>query len=181
MSFPYHLFILFWAACVLGSIAFLLYPRFRNRATKAATVRFGNQLQQAPALGETFAQTLQELVGWIELDMGLHTKHLSSLISRLPSQVGDFFIHYRQRISEDRYLLVTTVTYSQHDERATVFGPSPSYPVTRLTYNLNFVIRPDALNKRIVVLSDPYATLIDKNLRADFAATLLKMVQVQLG
>ena len=149
--------------------------------TKAATVRFGNQLQQHPDLGETFAQTLQVPVGWIALDTGLPTKHLSAFLTSLPSQVGNFFIQYRQRLSEDRYLLVTTVTYSQPYDRATLFGPSPGYPVTRLTYNLNFVVQSDALNNRIVISSDQYTTLIDKNLRADLAPALTKMFQASLG
>lgn len=90
MPFPYTLFIVFWAAVVLGSIVFLLYPSFQNKATKRATVRFSKQLQQDPALGEMVAQTLQELVGWIEVEPWRHTKNLPTLINNLPRQVGNF-------------------------------------------------------------------------------------------
>ena len=178
MPFPYDLFIVFWGAAVLSGIAFLLYPSFRNRATKAATIRFGKQLQQNPALGETFAQTLYKPVGWIDVETWLHTKNLPTLISSLPSQVSDFFIHYRQRISEDSYLLVTTVNYSQPYQKVTILGPSPSYIGTRLTYNLNFVVQLDEFKKRIVVLSNQYTTLIEKNLQAGFATALSTILQL---
>ena len=178
MPFPHTLFVVFWAAVVLGSIAFLLYPSVQNRITKAATVRFGKQLQQHPALGETYAQTLHTPVGRIDLDTGLPAKTLPTLISSLPSHAGDFFIHHRQSIRADSYLLITTINYYQPNERATVLGPSSSYLVTRLTYNLNFVLQLDALTKQLVVLSDPYTSLVDKNLRADFLRTLSKRFQL---
>ena len=63
-------------------------------------------------------------------------------------------------------------------DHPTILGPSPGYIGTRLTYNLNFVVQLDKFKKRIVVLSDQYTTLVDKNLRADFATALSKMLQL---
>jgi hypothetical protein len=41
---------------------------------------------------------------------------------------------------------------------------------------LNFVIKVDALNKQALVFSDLYITLIDKNLRADFARAFFALL-----
>lgn len=103
------MFFIVWILSLCILLAFLMYPIFQNRAMKAAADRFGNQLRQNPALGEAFAQTLYKPVGWMDADAGWDTKTLTTRFSRLPARVGNFLIHYSQRVSEDSYLVVTTV------------------------------------------------------------------------
>ena len=144
-----------------------------------STDRFGKQLQQSPTLGETFAQTLGKPVAWMDVDASLGTKNISELLSSLPNQAGEFLIHYRQWVSEASYLLVTTVDYF----RPYISGHelfTPVYRGTKETYNLNFVVKFDALKKQIVILSDLYTTLVDKNLRADFAKAFFAMLSAKL-
>lgn len=45
-----------------------------------------------------------------------------------------------------------------------------------MTYNLNFVVQLEAPKEQVVILSDLYTTLVDKNLRADFAQAFLTML-----
>ncbi|GAB3962173.1 hypothetical protein GCM10028805_62630 [Spirosoma harenae] len=165
---PYTYFIIFWMVAVLSLIAVLIYPSFQGRVIKRATVRFAKQLQQNPALSKAFAQTLHRPVDWIDFRTGLDDKNVPALLSSLPSRTGVFFIHYREWVSQDRCLLVTTVGYFRpYSSGHELF--TPVYPGTRETYNLNFVIQLDAVKRQVVVLSDLYTTLVDKNLRADFA------------
>ncbi len=174
---PTNLFFIIWTLGILIGIAFPVYQIFQNRATKAASDRFGKQLQQNPALGEAFARTLYKPVGWIDFEPGLDNKNLPTLLSRLPSQAGAFLIHYRQWVSKDSYLLITTVDYFRPNETGHELFTRVRRG-TRVTYNLNFVVKLDAHKKKIFVLSDLYVTLVDKNLRADFAKAIFKMLQM---
>ena len=172
-----RLFFTIWTLLFLTGLAFPIYQIYQNRAMKAAADRFGKQLQQDPTLGEAFAHTLYKPIGWMDVGLGLDTNNVPIILNNLPSQAGDFLIHYSQRVSEDSYLLVTTVDYFKpYTSGHELF--TPVYRGTRVTYNLNFVVKLDALKKQVVVLSDLYETLIDKNLRADFAQTIFKILQI---
>lgn len=180
MPFPYTYFIIFWMGAVLSLIAVLVYPSFQGRAIKRATVRFARQLELNPALGKGFAQTLYRPVDWIDFRPGLDDKNLPALLSSLPSRSGVFFIHYREWVSQDRCLLVTTGRYFRpYSSGHELF--TPVHYGTKETYNLNFVIQIDPVKKQLVVLSDLYTTLVDKNLRADFARAFFALLEKSLG
>lgn len=180
MSFPYTYFIIFWMGTVFSLIAVLVYPSFQGRAIKQATVRFAEQLKQNPALGRGFAQTLYRPVDWINFRPELDDKNVPALLNSLPSRTGVFFIHYREWVSQDRCLLVTTVGYVRpYSSGHELF--TPVHYGTKETYNLNFVIKIDPVKKQVMVLSDLYTTLVDKNLRADFARAFFVLLEKSLG
>ncbi|WP_018618270.1 hypothetical protein [Spirosoma luteum] len=171
----FSLFISIWTLMLLIPLGFIIRRIYRNRATKAATERFAKQLQQHPVLGKDFALTLYRPVAWIDFTPSLESKNLPTLLNSLPSRIGAFLIHYRQWVSTDHWLLITTVGYFRpYSTGHELF--TPVYSGNWETYNLNFVIQFDPVKRQVVVLSDLYTTLVDKNLRADFATAIFKML-----
>ncbi|UFH54237.1 hypothetical protein [Spirosoma sp. KNUC1025] len=175
---PLTLFFVVWTLFILIGLSLLIYPVFQNRAMKAATIRFGKQLQQDPTQYEAFAQTLYKPIGWVNMAPDRDTQHVLTLLDRLPPQVGNFSIHYKQWVGQDSCLLITTVDYLRPEETGDELVAGSPLKRTRITYNLNFVVRLDTLKKQVVVLSDLYITLIDKNLRADFAGAIFTLLQL---
>ncbi|MBD2705681.1 hypothetical protein IC229_34050 [Spirosoma sp. BT702] len=172
----YTEFIIVWTLSVVTSLAFMLYPVFLNRALKKAILHFSKQLQQNPVLGEEFALTLYRPVDRMSFKAEMEINELMTRLSSLPGQVGGFFIYYKQWVDPDNYLVITTVNYLRPyetgHELVTRIGRGD-----RLTYNLNFVIQLDTARNQLIVLSDLYDTLIDKNLRADFAKAIFTMLR----
>ncbi|QIP15662.1 hypothetical protein G8759_25030 [Spirosoma aureum] len=172
----YTEFIIVWTLSVIISLAFMLYPFFQNRALKKATNRFSKQLQQNTALGEEFALSLYRPVDRMNFKAGLEISELMTHLSSLPGQVGGFLIYYKQWVDSNNYLVVTTVDYFRPYETGHEFVTRTGRG-DRITYNLNFVIQLDTAQKQVIVLSDLYDTLIDKNLRADFAQAVFTLLR----
>lgn len=145
------------------------YRLFQNMRTKAGTGSLVKQLQKDPAVGEGFAQSLDMPVQRTPILNPNMDQALEPILNKTVSRVGDFRINHIQKLSEGGYLFVTTTDYAESVRLGRQVDTSE-------VYNLNFVCQVEEAKNQYMVSSDMHTTLVDKNLRADFAKALFSLL-----
>ncbi len=154
-----------------AAAVYLGYRLFQNMRTKAGTGSLVKQLKKDPAVGETFAESLDISVQRTDIKNPDVATALQPYLAMTKNGLGDFVIKHIQQFNDGSYLFVTTTDYTEAIKagRRTVESAE--------VHNLNFVLRTDIDKNQYVVYSDLYTDLADKNLRVDFAKALFELIQ----
>lgn len=158
---------------IIGSAAILYigYKVIENFRTKSGTSSLIKQLKKDTATEDAFAESLDILVKKSSINNSDSLKELDFYLNKDKNNIGKFRIHYINKLSEDRYLFVTTSDYEES------FKAGKRKVEVSDVYNLNFVLKIDVSNNQYLVTSDFHTDLVDKNLRSDFANSLFALLQ----
>ncbi|RRB02855.1 hypothetical protein [Larkinella rosea] len=156
----------------LTAILYVGYRFVQNMRTRFGTSRFLIQLKRDSAVSESYAESLDMTVLRVSIIQPDLDKILADYLIEIANKrrIGDFLIDYVQRLPNGNYLFVTTTDYAESIRIGRRVNTSE-------VFNLNFVLIKELDKNQYVVKSDLHAELADKNLRSDFAKSLVNLIQ----